>query len=287
MAEPSGDLVDRGGSSESADCLKQLRLDVDREGAKLPLHVGPKPLDRVELGTVGRQIDGDAASIEDGLAYDQHLVDVEVVHDDDVAGREPRCESALHEPEERLPVDRGATRHQFRLLAEADCADEGDRLPRAERSSARHPLSAQRAGVLSSHPSFYERFVDEDEAANVLRSQEFAERFAPLAVLRRVAFEGDEGLFFREKPSRPRARWTPERLVSIFDRFMSAAASSATVASGISATIFASSSAVDPWIGEGFPPPRGRGSSDFVSRCSRRIRFTVAYPMPRSSAVSL
>jgi hypothetical protein len=96
--------------------------------------------------------------------------------------------------------------------------------------------------------------------------QERAERVATLAVLWRVALGRDEGLFFRENPSRPRARWTPERLVAISARSTSVAVSSATVASGISATILTSNSAIEPWMGDTFPPPRGRGSSDFVSR---------------------
>ncbi len=61
-------------------------------------------------------------------------------------------------------------------------------------------------------------------------------------MLRRVSFGRDERLFLRENPSRRSARCTPERLVAAPERSISASASSATVASGISFTIVTRSS---------------------------------------------
>jgi hypothetical protein len=107
-------------------------------------------------------------------------------------------------------------------------------------------VTAQRAAVLATHPGFDEGFVDEDEAAQVRFFEERAELLSAFAVLGRVALDGDERLFFRENPSRKSARWTAERLVDVRERFMSTDASSATVASGISAMIPTSSSASSP-----------------------------------------
>lgn len=52
----------------------------------------------------GREVDGERSRIADRLANDVHLVDVEVVHDDDVAGLEPRREAFSDEPKECAPV---------------------------------------------------------------------------------------------------------------------------------------------------------------------------------------
>ena len=286
MTEPGSDLRDRRGRAKVSDCAKEFVLRVEGERSKASLHVRPEALDRVELRAVGREVDREAPRIEDRLADNEHLVDVEVVHDDDVAGIDPWPETFLHEAKKGRPVHGGLARHDLRLLAEADGADERDRLPRTEWPRAGDAMTAQRATVLTAHPGFDEGFVDEDEAAQVRFLEERAEFLSAFVMLGRVAFDGDERLFFRENPSRKSARWTAERLVDVRERFMSTDASSATVESGISATIAASNSASAPRIGERLPPPRGLGSSEFVSRCSRRIRLTVARPMPSSFAVS-
>ena len=83
-------------------------------------------------------------------------------------------------------------RHQLRFFTQANRADQRDRLPRAEGPRAGHALPSQRSRIFAAHPGFYKRFIDEDEAANVRGLQELAERFAPLAMLWRVALAGDE-----------------------------------------------------------------------------------------------
>lgn len=286
MTKPGCDLGDWRRGAQSADGTKQVCVSREGERTKASLHVRPEKLDGVQLGAVGREVHGEGTSVPNRLADDVHLVDVEVVHDDDVAGVEPRSEALSNEAKECAPANRSLAGHELRPLAESDGADERDRLPRAARARPDDTFAAQRARVLAAHAGLDEGFVDEDEAAQVRFLEERAEFFAPLSVLGRVSFEGDEGLFFREKPSRKSARWTADRLVDVRERLMSTSASSATVASGISATIVASKSAIDPWIGETLPPPRGRGSTELVSRCSRRSRFTVATPRPKSSAIS-
>lgn len=258
----------------------------NRERAQASFQVGPETFDRIELGTVRRQINRKATGIENRFADDVHLVDVEVVHDDDVARIDPRRESLLHEAEKLSTVDGRLARHDLGLLTQPDRADKRNGLPRSKRSQALHALAAKRSPVLATHSSLHERLVDEDEAFEIGLVQERTEFFAAFEVLWRVALRRDEGLFFREKPSRARARVTLDRLVAILERRISISASSATVASGVSATSFASSSATWSWIGETLPPPRGRGSSEFVSRWRRKMRLTVARPMPSNVATS-
>ena len=58
------------------------------------------------------------------------------------------------------------------------------------------------------------------------------------------------------------------------------------VESGIASTSVRNLASTFPRIGEKLPPPALAGVVDPVSRCSRRIRFTVATPKPVSSAIS-
>ena len=62
--------------------------------------------DRVEIGTVGRQVEKLGAGRLDGLADAAHLVASEVVHDHDVAGRKRRSQHLLDVGAEGLAVDR-------------------------------------------------------------------------------------------------------------------------------------------------------------------------------------
>src|SRR5690349_21714616 len=117
MTEPRRNLCERRRGAESPDRAKQFVLRVECERSEASLDVGPEALDGIQLWAVGREVEREAAGIEDRLANDLHLVDAEVVHDDDVAGVDPGREALLHEPEEGSSVDRASTRHDLRLLA--------------------------------------------------------------------------------------------------------------------------------------------------------------------------
>jgi hypothetical protein len=179
-------------------------------------------------------------------------------------------------------------RHQSRPTPETNGADERESLPTAKWSLAHCALAQRRPAVLAPHAGFAERLVDIDEFRRTEPVDELQIRGAPDGVLGRVALCRHEALFFREKPSRRSARCTEDTEVATDAPRLSASASSAAVASGIAATRARSSVATcsPPVIGDGFPPPRGRGSIEPVSRCSRRTRLTVAYPIPSSCAVS-
>ena len=110
-------------------------------------------------------------------------------------------------------VDGPVMRHQLRAASETDRADERERLPRAKRPGTDGALAARSPAVLTTHARLAERLVEEDQATLADRFDERAERFAPLAMLRGVALDRDEGLFFREYPRRWSARQTDEPLV--------------------------------------------------------------------------
>ncbi len=93
------------------------------------------------------------------------------------------------------------------------------------------------------------------------------------------------GTFLCEYPSRCSARCMEARLVTTPVRAVSASINSTAVASGVLTTRRVSSSATLPRMGEKLPPPRGRGATPPVSRCSRSTRLTVASPMPSRRAI--
>jgi hypothetical protein len=86
--------------------------------------------------------------------------------------------------------------------------------------------------VLTAHAGLAERLVEKDQAPRIYRRNESGECLPADDVLRRVALDGDEGLFFRVNPKRASARPTDEALVWIPLRRSSSAAISAIVRSG-------------------------------------------------------
>ena len=136
----------------------------ERERAQASFQIGPETFDRIQLRAVRRQINRKAASVENRFANDVHLVDVEVVHDDDVALIDPWSQALFHEAEKRSTVDGRLARHDLGFLAEPDRADERDRFPRAKRPQALHALAAKRSPVLATHSGLHKRLVDKDEA---------------------------------------------------------------------------------------------------------------------------
>ena len=80
-------------------------------------------LDRVEVGRVGRQEQQPSPSAPDGRAHGRVFVARQVVHDDDVAGRERRHEALLDIVGKALPAhhrrrtDAQHRRHRTNALA--------------------------------------------------------------------------------------------------------------------------------------------------------------------------
>jgi hypothetical protein len=84
MTKPGCDLRDRRGRPKPSYGVKEFVLRVQSKRAA-SLQVRPQQLDRVQLGAVCREVEREAAKIENRLADNVHLVDAEVVEDDDVA----------------------------------------------------------------------------------------------------------------------------------------------------------------------------------------------------------
>jgi hypothetical protein len=85
MSKPGGNFGHGSGSTESADGAQEVNVCGNGERPKASLEICPESLNRIELWTVGRQVDGDTAGVADGVADPLPLVDVEVVHEDESA----------------------------------------------------------------------------------------------------------------------------------------------------------------------------------------------------------
>lgn len=89
--------------------------------AEEPLELGERLFDRIDVGTIGRQVDEPRADLLDRRAYVGDFVHREIVHHDDVARVQRRHELLLDMGDEQRTVDGG----QRREAARTECGDEG------------------------------------------------------------------------------------------------------------------------------------------------------------------
>ena len=178
VAEPPGDLPGPDSAAEPAHCGAEFRLVVDCQLSEVPLQVCPEQLDGIELGAVGREVDGLRPGTSNVVAYRLALVEVEVVHHDEVAAPKAGHEGSTDEALKDRAIDGSGVSHEPRLLAQPDCTDDGDSLPVPKRPAADHTLTARPPAVLPTHARLHERLVDEDEPARLHGGDEPAECLA-------------------------------------------------------------------------------------------------------------
>ena len=97
------------GADESPQTVDRVcrRLAQDR------FEFGEELLDRIEIGTIGWQIDEHCAARLDGLANTTDLMNADIIHDDDVAALEGRREHLFDVGLKACAVHR-AVQHQRR-----------------------------------------------------------------------------------------------------------------------------------------------------------------------------
>jgi len=135
--------------------------------AQVRLQLGEGLLDRVEVGTVGREEEQPGTDRFDGGAHGRSLVARQIVHDDDVAGRELRRQDASHVGGEGIGVH-GSVEHPRRDHAgPAQAGDEGRGLPVTVRHASAQSLSSRGPAVTSRHVGRRPGFVDEDQRLGV------------------------------------------------------------------------------------------------------------------------
>lgn len=128
------------------------------------LELGEDLLDRVEIGAVWRQEQQPGASATDRLTDGGPFVTAQIVHDDDIAGRERRHEELLDISGEALAVDR-LVEHAWGVdPITAERCQEGHGAPMAIRNLGMEPLADRRPAAQRRHVGFRPSFVDEDEA---------------------------------------------------------------------------------------------------------------------------
>ena len=129
--------------------------------------LGEDLLDRVEVGAVWRQEQEPRDDAADRLSNGRPFMAAEIVHDDDVAGRERRHEALLDIIGEALAVDR-LVEHAWRVDAVvAERGEEGHRAPVAIRNLGMEALADRCPATQRSHVRFGPCLVDEDQAGRI------------------------------------------------------------------------------------------------------------------------
>ena len=121
------------GGEEAADGGPELVLGPCRGLAQERLELGEELLDRVEIGTVGRQIEERGVGRGDRLADAVDLVRGEIVEHHDVAGLERRCQELLDVGAERRAGHRPVEHQRRDDAGLPETGDEGRGAPMAVR----------------------------------------------------------------------------------------------------------------------------------------------------------
>lgn len=168
-----------------------------------PFEFGEDLLDRIEVGTVGRQVAQQGACLFDGLFHAPDLVRGEVVHNDDVAPSQLRSQHLLHLGHEGLGVD-GTIEHAWRRqVVLAQCAHEGGGAPVATWRSFQTASALERAPARGRHVRGGPRLFEKDQPARWQSGALGCPRAAcGRYVLRTSLLAGMEGLFPKGSPSR-------------------------------------------------------------------------------------
>ena len=135
--------------------------------AEQRLELGEGLLDRVEVGTVGRQAAQRGASRFDGVPHAGALVSRKVVHHDDVAGRQCRHENLLDIGQEGWAVHGAVEHHGGCHAGEPQAGREGGRLPMSMRDGRPAAFAAPRPATQSGHLGRGPRLVDEDQLLGI------------------------------------------------------------------------------------------------------------------------
>ena len=123
--------------------------------------------DRIEVGAVWRQEQQPGANATDRLADGGPFVAAQIVHDDDIAGRERRHQELLDIVGEALTVDR-LVEHARRVdPVAAERREEGHGAPMAIRDLGMKPLANRRPAAQRRHVGLGPGLVDEDEARRI------------------------------------------------------------------------------------------------------------------------
>jgi len=130
-------------------------------GAEKALEFGERQFDRIEVRTVGGQIDQLCPDAFDRFGNARHLVSRQVVHHDDVASAKRGRKLLLNVAEKHVAVHRPVDHSRRRETSQPQRADERGRLPVSMRDVSDDALAAKgpaiETGQLRVGPAFIEK----------------------------------------------------------------------------------------------------------------------------------
>ena len=157
---------ERGGG-ECDDVVEGARPHGPEEGFQL----GERHLDRIEVGTVGRQKADSRAGRLDRRADLGLLVDGEIIEDDDIPRLERRCQHLLHVRAKADGVDRPIEDGRRREPIGAQRGDDRVRLPMAARCVIVPAHAAETAPVAAQEIGRDAAFIEKDVLRGVAERQ--------------------------------------------------------------------------------------------------------------------
>ena len=245
----------------------------------------PRRLDRVEIVGVGRQVDQPGASRGDEDLNLARFVRGQIVEHDDIAPAQGWDESPADPGDEPCPVHRPPVRAQREPAIHTNRPDPGQIVAPVHGARFDQDCPAWQPGVRAAHGQIRAGFIEKHQPARVYVSEFPPVGAAPGLDARMIEFRGPGPFLLNTYPDRCRARRMLDRCTRARwgTRRLYARVSSSVVMSGRSWT---NAWRADRATGEHQPPPRARGATVPVSRKAWIQRFSVAGPMPTSSATS-
>jgi len=123
--------------------------------------------DWIEVWRIGRQQPQHCTGRFDGLADASDLVGGQIIHRDDLPGRECRHQALFEIAEEDFAVHRGVDNKRSGDAVVTQAGDERGHLPVAVRNLCDEPLAARAASARPGHIGRSAGLVDEDELLRI------------------------------------------------------------------------------------------------------------------------
>ena len=186
---------------EIAERFPECADGSQRLGAEQCFEFGESLFDRVEVGTVGRQIEQTCAGTLDRLANAGDLVRAEPVHDHDIAAAQRGSQHLLDIGEEGLAVDRPIEHARSNQAGAAQTGDEGRGIPVPVRHSINQPMTHLCPAVKPGHIGLGPGLVDEDQFGRIKRPLALPPFCTSCDDVRPILLTRPERLFFSVSPS--------------------------------------------------------------------------------------
>ena len=164
--------------------------------SQMRLELRERFFDRVEVGAVGRQEQQVGAGGLDGLANGLPFVAGQIIHDDDVTGRELGHEYLGHIGGKGIAVDGAIDHHGCHHAGIAQPGDERRRFPVAMGNAGAKPLTTSAPAMPACHVGAGPRLVDEHQSIRIKIELTLEPGPAPAKDVGPLLLGGVRGLFY-------------------------------------------------------------------------------------------